>query len=118
MGWHVPPGQIYFQNAGCTGTVWLNEGGDVGVFMWGKHAVGDDGAISGNPNGSAGLMVPANVNANGYALSVSFSANVLKNYESDCPPSSPQTNSGWVLTPITNAAVGLPTTITPPITLQ
>ena len=114
-----PVRQIYFQNDGCTGSFWLNAGGSVGRFMWGKHAVGDDGYVAGNTNASAGLAVPKTVNADGVALSADFSARVLKNYTNVCPASgSNMSNSGWELQSISISTVGLPATITPPLHVQ
>jgi hypothetical protein len=103
-----PLNQIYYQNANCTGTAWLNAGGDTTGEVWGKQVVWASHAGS--------LMVPASVNVSGYALPVGFSAGAIENYSTACDPGG--SNTGWELTPVSLATVGLNFTITPPLLLQ
>jgi hypothetical protein len=101
--------QIYSSQAACGngGSLWLNAGTTDPSEMFAKSLVYygyDDN-----------LYVPANANANGVATSVAFSAASLWNYGS-C--SGAGNNGGWLLSLVTRASVGLPATITAPLTLQ
>ncbi len=101
--------QIYYTGAGCTGTAYLNDSqGGSGPFtkITGKHAV-----YSASMNT---LMAPATVNA-GTATGEALTASTIDN-----PAYGPSagTRSGWKLTAVTHAAVGLPNTIATPLKLQ
>jgi hypothetical protein len=105
----VYPSQIYYTaTCGAGGLAYLNDGGNTGSTMWGKTVV-----WSGSWNS---YMVPMTVSATtGMSTSVSFTSAALDN--PDCGGSS-GTRSGWQLVKITNAALGLPTTLKTPLKLQ
>jgi hypothetical protein len=103
------PAQIYYTGAGCTGTAYLNDGrGGNPPFtnISGKFVV-----YSGSMNT---LMAPATV-ANGVSTGEAFTAATIDNPA--CGASS-GTESGWKLTPVSHATVGLPAAIATPITMQ
>lgn len=65
------------------------------------------------------FFVPAIVDANGMATNVAFTAPALWNASSgvwQCVAGG--SNGGWLLTSITRAAAGIPTTITPPLSIR
>ena len=97
------PAQIYYTVANCTGSAYLNDGGSPGQKIYGKSV-----AYSGSLNT---LMAPTTV-ANGTSTSVSFTSAAIDN--PTCGPSAGQ-NSGWALSAVTHAAVGLPATISAPL---
>jgi hypothetical protein len=103
------PAQIYWTSSNCTGTAYLNDGwggsGDPQI-MFGKSAVWSAKANS--------YMVPYTV-TNGYSTSVTFTAATIEN--PTCYASS-GTDSGWRLKTVTNAALGVPDSITLPFTLN
>jgi hypothetical protein len=104
------PAQVYYTSfsAGvCGGTAYLNDGGTPGSTIWGKTAywVGSKNSF----------MVPQTVNAAGMSVSVSFTSQGIDNPA--CYASAGSV-SGWLLTSITNTALGLPATIAAPLQLQ
>ena len=104
------PAQAYFTTFSggvCSGTVYLNDGGTPGSKIWGKIAVWVQSKNS--------FMIPQSVNGAGMSISVSFTSQGIDN--PTCYASA-GSNSGWLLTTITNAALGLPATIVPPLKLQ
>ncbi|WP_243303801.1 collagen-like protein [Geothrix oryzisoli] len=114
MSWDgtVYPAQAWFTTytgGVCSGTVYLNDGngGTGGALLWGKTAywVGSKNSF----------MVPQNVNGSGMSISVSFTSQGIDN--PTCYASGGSA-SGWQLTTITNAALGLPATIVAPLKLQ
>ena len=113
IGWNGAffDSQVYFNGASCAGTTaWLNEGGGNGpggTKVSGKF-------LTWVANGDQ-LYKYANLDANGLATSVGFTGTSLWNYGS-CQGGS--TNTGWVLTPVTRASVGIPATIAAPITVN
>jgi hypothetical protein len=104
------PAQLYYSGTACTGTVWLNDGEGpppvVPETLGGKWLV-----FSGSQNT---LMAPSNV-TNGFATSVAFTNGSIDN--PTCMAEADQ-NQGWVVSPITRAAAGLPATISPPLSLS
>ena len=112
IGWDgaFPDGQIYYSSTTCgVGTSrWLNAGTTFPYPRYVKFVVHDP------PTGN--FYITANADANGISLNVPFTANSIWNYGS-CSSGS-QSNGGWLLTPITKAAAGIPTTITPPFTIE
>jgi hypothetical protein len=112
MSWDgtVYPAQAYFTTytAGvCSGTVYLNDGGNTGSLLWGKTAywVGSKNSF----------MVPSTVNAAGMSTSVSFTSQGIDNPTCYAAGGSA---SGWLLKTVTNAALGLPPTVVAPLKLQ
>ncbi len=106
-----PDQQIYYSNAGCTGTMWLNAGTTNVSLRYAKFAVYE--AKTGS------FFVPAIVDANGMATNAAFTAPALWNASSgvwQCVAGG--SNGGWSLTSITRAAAGIATTITPPLSIR
>ncbi len=103
----IYPGQIWYSGAGCTGSAYLNTGWSNTVKTYGKLVV-----YSGSRNS---LMVPANV-VNGVATaSGSFPVASIDN--PTCGTAT--TGYGFLLTPITPAAAGLPSiTLPQPLRVQ
>jgi hypothetical protein len=102
-----PISQIYWTAAGCSGTAYLNDGGTTGSQKYYKQAC---------YSGSAGsLYALAGPYTNNTATSVSFTAATLEN--PTCGASA-GARSGWLLTALTHATAGLPTTIAYPLTIQ
>jgi Collagen triple helix repeat (20 copies) len=100
------PAQIYYTGQNCSGTAYLNDGrGGTGPFspLLGKWVV-----YSGSMNT---LMVPATVN-NGFSMGEAMTAATIDN--PTCGANA-GTRSGWKLTAISRANVGLPNTIATPL---
>lgn len=101
--------QIYWSGGSCTGTGYLNDGyggTPVTTKLFGKTAYWSAASNS--------YMVPATV-TNGTSASVAFSSAAIENPTCGA---SPGTNSGWQLTTITKAALGVPAAITLPFLFQ
>ena len=113
-----PNQQLYYSTSNCTigsGTsVWLNSGNaNVTSYRNGKLVVYE--GASGN------FWVPSNVNANGIASSVAFTAPSLWNgsgVQTNWSCGSGSANGGWLLTPITRATAGIPNSIAAPLSVQ
>jgi hypothetical protein len=108
---NFPSSQIWWTGAGCTGTGYLNDGtgGAGGVLRNAKILV-----YSGSHHA---LNKLSNADANGVATSVGSIAGSTIENSGNCT-ASVTTDAGWLLTPITNAAAGLPTTITYPLSIH
>ncbi len=104
--------QTWHQNAGCTGTVWLNSGSASPSEYYGRFII-YSGADS-------SFKVVANVGSSGTATSTAgFSVGAIYNNGSGCSDYAPgSTGNGWELNTISAADAGIPTTITPPLTIQ
>jgi collagen triple helix repeat protein len=117
LGWDgsLYPGQIYYVGtsaAKCSGTAYLNDGGETGSVISSKVI-----EFSGSENS---MVVPATV-SKGTSTSVAF-GNVTGIDNPTCMGGYPANESGWQLTPLSDAAAGLPgsgdvPSITPPLTL-
>lgn len=94
---------LYWTQAGCTGTAYLNLGGGAAT-LYSKVVLRSE--VSG------GLFVPASGNANGITAAVSLTSAASEN--PSCATSI-GTRQGIRLTAVSRAAVGLPATITPPL---
>ncbi len=104
----LPPAQLWYSEASCQGTAYLNSGDDESVYkIYGKTIV-----YSGS---LASLMVPASVDPDGTSSSGAFATLSIDN--PNCQPSG-GTNGGWELTPISAAAAGLPDTIATPLSIS
>jgi hypothetical protein len=106
------PSQIWYTAASCGtgGSAYLNDGysGAGGQTMWGKAVV-----WSGSWNS---YMVPESVSGTtGMSTSVAFTAASIDNPTCYAEVG---TRSGWKLVKITNAALGLPVTLSTPLKLQ
>jgi hypothetical protein len=113
FGWDnaLSAAQLWWTGAGCTGTAYLNDGGSgtpISTKIYGKTAYWSTLANS--------YMVPATV-TNGTSTSVAAAILTIENTGSGCSSSSGP-NSGWQLTTITKAALGVPATITLPFLFQ
>lgn len=99
-----PGSQIYWTGAGCTGSAYLNDGwgGTGNQKTWANALV-----YSAKSNQ---LYRMANANANGVATSVAATAQSIEN--PTCMASS-GTISGWLMTPITPATIGIPASGSP-----
>lgn len=107
LGWDgvIPPGQIYYTGAFCTGTAYLNTGGTAGVTTTGEWLTYSRAFDT--------LMRPALLTS-GIATSVS-GVPVGSIDNPTCMNAT--TGAGWQLTAITNVAAGLPATIASPLTI-
>jgi hypothetical protein len=103
----------YTGSCSSVGTGWLNDGeGSANSPI--EHLLGKWLVFSGSLNT---LEKPTTVGADGTEASTTLSAASIDN--PDCANQSPaSTESGFQLTPITNAAAGLPATIKPPLTVS
>jgi hypothetical protein len=103
------PAQIYYTGSSCSGTAYLNDGGG------GNGPFGTINAkwvvYSGTQNT---LMAPATV-ANGVSTGEAFTAATIDN--PTCGAAAYKA-SGWKLTAVSRATVGLPATIATPLKLQ
>lgn len=97
--------QIYWTVSGCSGTPYFN-GGTVGTYRYAKSVVYSAVASQ--------IYAMANPNANGMAISVAITAASLENPA--CTTSAG--TSGYALTPVSMATIGLPATITYPISMR
>jgi hypothetical protein len=104
-----PINQIYWTVAGCTGTPYFNDGqgGTGGEKRYYKQLV-----YSGV---TSSLYEMSSPNANNVSTSVSFTAATLEN--PSCGASA-GTRSGWALTAKTLTSVGLPSSITYPLSVN
>ncbi|HEY5198778.1 MAG TPA: hypothetical protein VIJ51_17295 [Solirubrobacteraceae bacterium] len=117
LGWDgtLYPGQIYYvgtANAKCSGTAYLNDGGETGSVISSKVI-----EFSGSENS---MMVPSAA-SKGTSTSVAF-GNVTGIDNPTCMGGYPVNESGWQLAALSDAAAGLPgsgdvPSITPPLTL-
>ena len=102
--------QIWWTGASCTGSPYLNDGGSSGQKRNSNYLV-----YSGS---NTTLYTLANPSANGVSTSVAIPGGTQSIENSGSCSSSTGGTSGWALTATTNAAVGLPTTIAYPLTIQ
>ncbi|WP_375561491.1 hypothetical protein ACE193_02735 [Bernardetia sp. OM2101] len=102
--------QIYYSTTGCNGTRMLN--GSVGSARGVKYLV-YDGA-------SSGFYTVANPNSSGVAIAVDFfsATNIWALSDQNCGSTSTSDKDGWILTSITKATAGVPTTIVGPLTIE
>ncbi|WEK70179.1 MAG: collagen-like protein [Candidatus Chryseobacterium colombiense] len=105
--------QSYYGDSSCSGTIkYINSGNNTLQNRNGKYLYYE---------GTTGKFFKIdNVNANGYATNVAMSGiGYLYQVAGTCSPSS-STNFGWKVetTETTRATIGLPATITLPLTLQ
>jgi hypothetical protein len=108
------PAQIWYSGScGSVGTGWLNDGaGSTNSPV--QHIFGKWLVFSGSLNT---LEKPTTVGADGTEASTTVNAASIDN--PTCQNESPaSTESGFQLTPITNAAAGLPATIKTPLTVS
>jgi hypothetical protein len=104
-----PIDQIYWTGASCTGTPYLNDGGETGSQQYYKVL-----CYSGSAHQLYRLASP---DANGLSTSVTFtSAGYLEN--PTCMSGYPIPESGWALTAVSLTTVGLPSTITYPLSIH
>ncbi|MBI5547127.1 MAG: hypothetical protein HY901_24870, partial [Deltaproteobacteria bacterium] len=110
IGWDgvVAPAQIWWSTAGCTGTAYLNAGNSAKTLT-AKTVVRSAKASA--------LYIPSGTPTNGYFTATTISQVAVEN--PGCLTFSIPGNTfyGWQLTATTATAVGLPTTITPPLVL-
>jgi hypothetical protein len=110
IGGHAFSGsQIYWDGASCTGNAYLNAGGtgSIGEKRYSKLIT---------YSSSSGLLYTlANPSPNGLSTAVGFTSATIEN--PSCMTSA-GARGGWLLTPITRAALGLPATIAYPLTIQ
>ena len=108
----VAPIQTWFTGTNCTGTGYVNDGQNTGgEVLPGKWVVG-------LPSLSA-IGVPATVAANGTTTSEVATMNSIYNISSGCRnETTPTSHSGWKLRTATRTEVGLPATITAPLTIS
>jgi hypothetical protein len=99
--------QIYYSNTGCTGTAWLNAASTQPRLWYSKFAL-YEGAT-----GDFDLV--SNADANGNATNVT--ASVASVFSASCAPITGSVG-GFVLQRTTRAALGIPATITPPLTIN
>jgi hypothetical protein len=95
----------------CSGTAYLNDGGEPGTKILGKSAywVGSKNSF----------MVPANVDTANMSTSASIPVAAGGGFDNpDCQEITWGDNSGWLLTSITRGGLGLPTAIATPLKLQ
>jgi len=104
MDGSFPTAQIYYTGAGCTGTAYLNSGGTANSEIYGRVA-----SWSGSLNS---FVVPTTVGADGVSVSVAFTAATIDNPACGANAGA---RDGWLLQTVTRAAIGLPATITTPI---
>ncbi len=105
-----PDQQIYYSNGDCTGTKWLNSGSV--ATRQSKWLVYE---------GKTGqFFVPATVDANGLSPTVAIvGAGALWNGgPTGFSCGAGGNNNAWLLTGITRAAGGLPSSIVPPLTIN
>lgn len=103
--------QIYYSNAGCTGSMYLNAATTNASTRYAKFLVYE--------GKSGGFFVPAVVDANGLSTNVAFTAPALWNASGgvwQCVAGG--SNGGWLLTSIARTTAGIPATITPPLTIN
>ncbi len=104
------PAQIWYTGTNCTGTAYLNDGGDgTPPFpkIFGKWVV-----FSGSANS---LMAPTTVSG-GTSTAETFTAQSIDN--PTCGNNAAFTREGWKLSAVSRATVGLPATIAVPLRLQ
>lgn len=106
-GHAFPLSQIYWTGASCTGTPYLNDGLSGGQKSYYK-------ILCYSGTGSQ-LYELASPNANGISTSTTFTAATIEN--PTCMTNS-GVRGGWALTAVSRATVGLPTTITYPLTIK
>jgi hypothetical protein len=97
-----PISQIRWSGAGCTGTPYFNSNGQ----RYGKYAA---------YSGVGGLLVPADVGANGVSLSATVTVAAIEN---PACGSGTSTGSYFKMVATTQTGIGLPATITAPFTFQ
>ena len=103
-----PSGQIWYTGAGCTGTAYLNSGGSApATYIDLKNTATFSRAFN-------KLMVidPSTANANGGVLEQCVA---IQSIDNPTCMSSVGTFCGWKLINTTNATIGLPATIVPPL---
>jgi len=113
LGWTgtYPDQQIYYSNGGCSGSMWLNAGTTNLSYRLARYLVYE--AMTGN------FHVPTNVDANGMAANVAFTAPALWNSSGgvwQCV--SGGSNGGWLLTPISRIAAGIPSEVVVPLSIE
>lgn len=103
VGWDgkIAPAQAYYTSAGCTGTAYLNSGGDRPSWLYGKTLV-----YLGSANT---LAVPAALDGTGAAANTAFTAATIDN--PDCGDSAGERH-GWKLKATNAADTGLPAGVT------
>lgn len=101
--------QIWWTGSGCTGTPYLNDGGVGGQQRFSKFLV-----YSGAANQ---LYTMSNPNTNGVSVSGPIPTVVSIENSGVCSSSGGGT-SGWAMTPVARTTVGLPTTISYPLSVQ
>jgi hypothetical protein len=103
-----PIDQINWTAASCTGTPYLNDGGEPGSVAYYKTL-----CYSGKTGSLYRLASP---DANGSSTSVSVSGGTPTIENPTCMTGG--TNSGWALTAVSRTTVGLPSTISYPLSIH
>ena len=121
----LTPGQIHFTGTGCTGTPYLNSGSSANNYPGNyksKFVLKKIAAYS-QVRGKLFAIDPGTVNANGAAQDGCLLLNSIESYESGCTNTTDVTPGwtghaacGWKLMEVPRASIGLPATITPPLT--
>jgi len=101
-------GQIWYSGAGCTGTAYLNSGGSPPAFYVNLKNT----ATFSHSFNKLMVIDPSTANSNGGVLEQCVS---IQSIDNPTCMSSVGTFCGWKLINTTNAAVGLPATIVPPL---
>lgn len=102
--------QIYYSNADCSGTAWLNSGSSTSVKRLWQYLV-----YEGKTNG---FYTYANPDAFGLCAVTSFTgASLWNGGPSGWSCGTGGANYGFLLTRITRTQAGIPNTITPPLTI-
>jgi hypothetical protein len=103
-----PGNQIYWTGASCSGTPYFNNGGTVGTVRLSKLVV---------YSGSTGqLYTLANPDANGVSTSVAITSATIEN-NGICTTSTGGSN-GYALAAVSRTTLGLPTSISYPLTIR
>ena len=104
--------QLYYATGTCSGSRWLNSGSSTGLRQVYSKKVVYDGA-------SSSFYSIANPDADGLTPSVFFTAGAIwATTAQNCDNSNTGTKGGFLLTPITRAAAGIPTTVVGPLTIE
>lgn len=116
------PAQIYYSNSNCTGTAWYNSGGSAYQYpaYYTPSQILKKTAVYSRGLGQLMIVDPATVDANGGATDTCQLVAAIDN--PTCQVQSGTTAGwtgpaacGWKLITATRATLGLPTTITPPL---
>ena len=103
--------QLYYSTGACGGTKWLNSGSSSKVRQIYSNDLTYDGA-------TGSFYKIANPDSDGLTSTVFFTAGAIWSTSNQNCGSASGTRGGWLLTPITKAAAGIPNTIAAPLHIE